>query len=133
MNQTNIGANANKFYYVQLLQTANNQYATWTRWGRVGERGQMKMVAGPMGNLPACMYEFESKFKTKSGLAWADRHGAPRKGKYTYVEKTYEDDSGDEGASGTKKEEEEDNPIPDSKIDKALQDLMTLIFNIGFL
>ena len=44
LNQTNIGANANKFYVIQLLETdSGGTYYFWSRWGRVGERGQSGM------------------------------------------------------------------------------------------
>jgi len=35
-NQTNIGANNNKFYKTQLVETCASFYL-FTRWGRVGE------------------------------------------------------------------------------------------------
>lgn len=36
LNQTNISANNNKFYVIQLLcQGAGAEYVVWTRWGRV--------------------------------------------------------------------------------------------------
>lgn len=34
LNQTNIGANNNKFYVIQALTQGGRFYA-WTRWGRV--------------------------------------------------------------------------------------------------
>ena len=34
LNQTNIGANNNKFYVIQLLNDSTN-FHLWTRWGRV--------------------------------------------------------------------------------------------------
>jgi poly [ADP-ribose] polymerase 2/3/4 len=38
LNQTNIGDNNNKFYFIQILHNAqNDNYYTHTRWGRVGE------------------------------------------------------------------------------------------------
>jgi poly [ADP-ribose] polymerase 2/3/4 len=38
LNQTNIGANNNKFYFIQILHNPHNdRYYTHTRWGRVGE------------------------------------------------------------------------------------------------
>ena len=38
LNQTNSGQNNNKFYRIQLIDTGGG-FVTWTRWGRVGERG----------------------------------------------------------------------------------------------
>lgn len=61
LNQTNSGNNNNKFYRIQLLIDSKNGYWCWTRWGRVGERGQMKMLGD--GNFDAAFKEFEKKFK----------------------------------------------------------------------
>ena len=38
LNQTNIAANNNKYYILQLLEkvTTGAPYAAWFRWGRVG-------------------------------------------------------------------------------------------------
>src|SRR5688572_32263231 len=84
LNQTNIGANNNKFYVIQLLEKGGQFYA-WTRWGRVGEPGQNAMV-GPT-NLAAAQKAFESKFKDKTKNAWADRKNfKPASGKYTLIE-----------------------------------------------
>src|ERR1700754_3480587 len=45
MNQTNVGDNNNKFYFLQLLKCKNcGQFYTHTRWGRVGEFGQSKTI-----------------------------------------------------------------------------------------
>src|SRR5262245_36985663 len=43
LNQTNIGANNNKFYVIQLVEAGGKFYA-WTRWGRVGEVGQSALL-----------------------------------------------------------------------------------------
>ena len=40
LNQTNVGGNNNKFYRIQILESKTSRgFSTWTRWGRVGERG----------------------------------------------------------------------------------------------
>lgn len=76
---------------------------------------------------------FEKKFRDKSGLAWADRGNDPKPNKYAFVERSYNEDSSDDeaedGANGVKKEEDEEEPVIESKLDKATQDLMALIFN----
>ena len=42
LNQSNIEANNNKFYIIQLLQHDTTvDYILFTRWGRVGVTGQM--------------------------------------------------------------------------------------------
>lgn len=44
LNQTNASNNNNKFYIVQLLQNAKGDCQVWTRWGRVGDRGQTAIL-----------------------------------------------------------------------------------------
>lgn len=128
LNQTNSGNNNNKFYRVQLLYNGSD-YKTWTRWGRVGDRGQSKILGG--GGLADAMKNFDSKFKDKSGLNWSNRGDKPKAGKYTFLERTYGDDSEDEeDPSPVKLEEiEERLPSPESTLSQPVQDLMALIFN----
>lgn len=49
LNQSNVGANNNKFYIIQVLSDLNNSknFFFWSRWGRVGVVGQNSMM-GPM-------------------------------------------------------------------------------------
>ncbi|KAK0099598.1 hypothetical protein ONS96_008098 [Cadophora gregata f. sp. sojae] len=128
LNQTNAGNNNNKFYRVQLLHN-NGHYQTWTRWGRVGDRGQSKMLGD--GSLNDALREFDSKFKSKSGLAWANRADKPKSGKYTFIERSYTEDTDDEEETEAKvkTESEEQEEAPESKLPVAVQDLMELIFN----
>ncbi|KAJ5371769.1 hypothetical protein N7517_003775 [Penicillium concentricum] len=129
LSQTVAANNANKFYRVQLLVGANSKYYTWTRWGRVGERGQSACLGD--GGLAYAMEQYEKKFKDKSGLRWENRLSTPKHGKYTFLERNYEED--DEGEEPVKKEktikEEEDEPMTQSALSKGLQNLMSFIFN----
>ena len=61
LNQTNIGANNNKFYRMQLLQEGGSDYWLWTRWGRVGDKGQTQLQ-GPF-DADAGLKEFKKKFR----------------------------------------------------------------------
>ena len=144
LNQTDIRKNSNKFYYVQLLERKpSGGFAAWTRWGRVGEEGAMAMVAAKGSSLPTAMAAFEKKFRDKSGLTWEMRFNTPKNGKYTYVLKNYaasdDEDSDEEGVDakgkgkGKAEKEAEDQPIPDSKLPKSIQSLMSLIFNSSFM
>ncbi|HUS30396.1 MAG TPA: WGR domain-containing protein [Kofleriaceae bacterium] len=84
LNQTNIGANNNKFYVIQLLEKGGKYYA-WTRWGRVGEEGQNALL-GP-SDLGKALKAFQGKFKDKTKNAWEERasfKAAP--GRYTLIE-----------------------------------------------
>lgn len=138
LNQTNSGQNNNKFYRIQVLYTTADKYLTWTRWGRVGERGQSAVLGG--GMLDEAKRHFEKKFRDKSGLAWDRRTEDPRPGKYAFVERNYnEDDDDDENNSGnTKKdvdqikEENDDYVPPVCTLTKPVQSLMELIFNRQF-
>ena len=134
LNQTNATNNNNKFYRLQLLRSVSGNYRTWSRWGRVGEYGQSKALGN--GTLDDAIREFESKFKSKTGLSWADRALPPKIGKYAFIERSYEpdsddDDDDDDGDAKAKDGDvkEEDEGVPDSKLPKATQELMELIFN----
>ncbi|OTB06558.1 hypothetical protein M426DRAFT_9690 [Hypoxylon sp. CI-4A] len=132
LNQTNASNNNNKFYRLQLLRSVRNQFKIWTRWGRVGERGQRKII--DTENLTGALSEFNDKFKSKSGLQWADRANPPKRGKYAFIERSYEPDSEDDDTKDTKgaivKDEPQDEPL--STLPKATQELMQLIFNQQF-
>ncbi|KAH8672842.1 poly-ribose polymerase-like protein [Tricladium varicosporioides] len=130
LNQTNASNNNNKFYRVQLLHNGGNEYKTWARWGRVGERGQSSMLGN--GSLDDAIYQFESKFNSKTGLNWSNRAGKPKAGKYTFVERSYVDDSDDEDNGGANVKTEDDSPAPESELDPAVQGLLELIFNQNY-
>jgi predicted DNA-binding WGR domain protein len=93
LNQTNVGGNNNKFYFIQLLER-NGSYWVFTRWGRVGEPGQSKM--DPCGaSLQKAISGFEKKFREKTKNAWDSRgHFVKHPGKYQLVET---EEGGDDG------------------------------------
>ena len=104
LNQTNASNNNNKFYRIQLLSAmpaGGEDYHTWTRWGRVGEKGQSKLLGGS-GSLSEAIDNFQAKFKDKTGHNWEDRTEPAKRGKYTYLERNYDDssDGGDEDLPG---------------------------------
>ncbi|CAK7274673.1 hypothetical protein SEPCBS119000_006292 [Sporothrix epigloea] len=136
LNQTNSGQNNNKFYRIQVLCAAANKFITWTRWGRVGERGQSAVLGG--GGLDDAKRNFEKKFRDKSGLAWDRRTEDPRPGKYAFVERNYnedededENDDSDIQKDETKKEDDDYVP-PVCTLTAPVQSLMELIFNRQF-
>ncbi len=84
LNQTNIGANNNKFYVIQLVESGG-QYRAWTRWGRVGEPGQSALLGN--GTEADAEKQFKNKFRSKTSNAWDDRGNfKPKAGKYTLIE-----------------------------------------------
>ncbi|KAL9100508.1 MAG: hypothetical protein Q9163_004131 [Psora crenata] len=127
LNQTNIKNNNNKFYRLQLLRN-RNRYYIHTRWGRVGDFGQVKAF-GPL-DFDTALKEFNKKFKDKSGHAWENRSEPAKKGKYTFLERNYEDDEDDEDKAADQVKKEEDiSPLVDSKLPRQTQRLIELIFN----
>lgn len=86
-------------------------------------------------SLEAALKDFDKKFKDKSGHKWEDRGEPAKKGKYTFIEKSYEDDSEDEKSVAKKEnepeeeEEEEEGSKIESKLPKQTQRLIELIFN----
>ncbi|KAK2766048.1 hypothetical protein FQN54_007563 [Arachnomyces sp. PD_36] len=142
LNQTNSQQNSNKFYFIQLLKRttgAKDRYTVWTRWGRVGERGQSSAIEA--GDLDNAIKQFNGKFQQKSGHSWANRFNPPKKGKYTFLERNYEVDSESEDdleekiaskRDGKQTEVAKDTKGPESALPKAVQQLMSFIFNHNF-
>ena len=106
-----------------------NTKSVFNRWGRVGAKGQSKLA--PMASLAKAKSDFEKKFKDKTGNLWSNRDSFEFvKGKYDMVELDYEeDDKEDDDATDAA----EDKPIPDSKLDKRVQDLVKFISNKTFI
>ncbi|KAK7740956.1 hypothetical protein SLS53_005019 [Cytospora paraplurivora] len=143
LNQTNAGKNNNKFYRIQVLVDAtnnNNDFKTWTRWGRVGEAGQSAILGD--GTLQDAQAQFLKKFKDKTGLAWDKRTEDPRPKKYVFLEKSYQPDSDDDddnnndddadvkpaGAADNKGKGAAREP-PSCTLNVEVQKLIELIFN----
>jgi len=137
LNQTNIGANNNKFYVIQLLESGGKYY-TWTRWGRVGEPGQNALLgSGTLDDARKC---FEAKFKDKSGNAWADRAKFVAKaGKYALIEIERSAEAAKKAADVEEKLKAIDQEaaklqpkprgVAPSKLHPALERFMSLIFD----
>ncbi|CAL1697247.1 unnamed protein product [Somion occarium] len=102
----------------------------FTRWGRVGENGQQQQK-GPFAASLA-VSEFKKQFKAKAGVNWEQRHGmVPRKGKYTFLERDYEEEKEKPKSSkGDASKGKEPEKIPDSTLPNEIQALCKLIFSI---
>jgi poly [ADP-ribose] polymerase len=123
LNQTNLGANNNKFYIIQAVQSGANCYC-FTRWGRVGESGN-QALAGPFGAADA-EKEFKKKFKAKSANAWDARDDfVPKAGKYQIVET----ERAPTGAAPAKKAPSAKQSKVKSKLDAPTQDLVSWILD----
>ncbi len=73
--------------------------------------------------------EFEKKFKDKSGHTWEDRSEPAKKGKYTFLERSYENDEDETVMKEEEDDDDKDKPQTDSKLPRQTQRLMELIFN----
>lgn len=83
LNQSNIMANNNKFYIIQVLQhETNGTFIFFTRWGRVGVQGQQAAI--PCSNAAIAIHEFNKKLRDKTN------------GGYREVEMNYDDDKKEE-------------------------------------
>ncbi|TKA72724.1 hypothetical protein B0A55_05551 [Friedmanniomyces simplex] len=126
LNQTNASNNNNKFYRVQLLANSNGGFRTWTRWGRVGDHGQSKVLGD--GDLDTAMKSFEARFKDKSGLKWADRGQPPTRGKYVFLERSYEPEDDESQVKAGSSRGRRSSPAK-CTLDPSVKSLMELIFN----
>ncbi|KAJ7151580.1 poly polymerase catalytic domain-containing protein [Mycena filopes] len=135
LNQTNIGANNNKFYVLQLLHPVGNESRSilFTRWGRVGAPGQTQ-TKGPWDSLHA-VTEFKKQFKAKAATDWEKRVGMVAKaGKYTWLERDYGDDEEpEEKSAGGSDSKKKDAPIPACKLEPEIQELCNLIFSTSII
>jgi poly [ADP-ribose] polymerase len=139
LNQSNAGNNNNKFYRIQLLEKlTGGEYHTWTRWGRVGERG-MNATLGS-GSFQEALAVFEKKFKDKTGHKWEKRLDPPKPNKYVFIERSYEpdtseDDSKAKSDAGARRSSvqslasDKSIGLPPSTLPLPVQNLMELIFN----
>ena len=116
LNQTDIKTNKNKFYIMQLIQTATD-VVYFVRYGRVGENG--KVILKNL-DLSMAIASFEKQFKTKTGNDWKNRHAfVNKKGKYFLAEISYED--------VLSKFDQPQSSIPVSTLDIKVQELIRLI------
>jgi poly [ADP-ribose] polymerase len=137
LNQTNIGGNNNKFYRIQILESrSGSDFICWTRWGRVGDRGQNKAISCG-GSFDQALGEYSKKFKEKSGLAWDDRHQPGKAKKYVFIERSYEPDTSSEdedalpgaGPRRGSKQSVAGSEEVKSELELPVQHLMELIFS----
>ncbi|CAG9310861.1 unnamed protein product [Blepharisma stoltei] len=122
LNQTDLKTNANKFYIIQLLQSDSDakQFYVWNRWGRVGYDGQ-NAYKGPWSELDRAKAEYQKKLTDKT------------RGGYVELEIMYNDEEEKTEKAEekiVKKEEKEEKEV-ESKLDRRIQDLIKLIFDLN--
>ena len=94
LNQTNVANNNNKFYIIQVLQSDSNPNSLFffTRWGRVGARGQNSLKG------PYPLNYIVSLFNKK-------KHEKNKKGDYRELDMNYGDDEEEDKKSDQDPEE----------------------------
>lgn len=112
LNQTNIKNNANKFYNIQLVAAdMGEQYWVFTKWGRVGKKGQNQTQRYTVA--AQAKRDFEKKFYEKTRNMWAERAAfTPVKDNYTLIEIDY----GDEVPVQTEKKTRKGKADSDDKV-----------------
>eukprot|EP01017_Pseudomicrothorax_dubius_P046066 TRINITY_DN8068_c0_g1_i1.p1 TRINITY_DN8068_c0_g1~~TRINITY_DN8068_c0_g1_i1.p1 ORF type:complete len:690 (+),score=247.15 TRINITY_DN8068_c0_g1_i1:45-2114(+) len=115
LNQSNVQANNNKFYIVQVLQSDSNPnlFYVWNRWGRVGAPGS-NATHGPYNNAEAAIRQYEDKVYDKTV-----------KGNYRQLEINY-----DEGPTEEDTQRLKDKAFETSKLSKPVKELVSLIFDL---
>ena len=78
------GNNARKEYRLQLVQ-AQGCFYVFKRWGRIGSAGQCSLTPeGGNADKASAAKEFKRVFKSKTGVAWAQRGTHSTTGKYQH-------------------------------------------------
>ncbi|KAJ1687692.1 hypothetical protein LUZ63_019082 [Rhynchospora breviuscula] len=133
LNQTNVGANNNKFYIIQTLESDDGQsYMVFNRWGRVGVPGQNKLH-GPFTKDRA-ISEFEGKFYDKTKNHWADRKNFTCYPKlYTWLEMDYGEDEKEEKKGKKKRNGSTSSEPKETKLERRIADFISLICNVNMM
>lgn len=122
LNQTDIDSNKNKFYIMQLIKNGSN-YILGIRYGRTGENG--KAYTDPCASEDSGIATFQKQFRTKTGNVWGTKTFVKKPGKYFMSEVSYEDvlQNIPSGPS----------TIPDSKLDKRVQELIQKLSDVNMM
>ena len=107
LNQTNMMANNNKYYILQVLEMDNGKGCFfYSRWGRVGARGQISLSGTISRDL--AIREYDKKFY--------DKH---IKGEYRHLSMNYGSDNEDDEKKKKMEDDKPDEPAaavqPESK------------------
>lgn len=115
LNQTN----NNQFYIIQILETdlSPSRYYIWNRWGRVGYDGQNSMSS--TSDLKKAIHQFTKKKRDKISRGYIEIELVPKEEETKQEVKTAENLN----SQDAKKTDE-------SKLDRRVQNLMSLIFDI---
>lgn len=122
LNQTDIDANKNKYYIMQLLKNGDN-YVLFIKYGRLGL--VRKTLYTDYTNKFNAIKDYEKQFKSKTGNKWNSKDFVKKDGKYFLSDVSYEDELKDIDTTVIK--------IPDSKLDQKIQDLIKMISDVNMM
>ncbi|KAL3682512.1 hypothetical protein R1sor_000534 [Riccia sorocarpa] len=130
LNQTNVGGNNNKYYVIQALEEdGGNKFFLFTRWGRVGAKGQQKLDS--TYSRQQAIMSFQNQFYSKTCNHWINRAKfEPVPGKYTWLEMDYEDGDAEEEKPVNDKPKKPRGP---TKLKPEVEKLIKLICNINMM
>jgi len=118
LNQTEIDANKNKFYIMQLIKNGGS-YTFFVRFGRLGEHG--KPLTSTFSDEASGKSAFEKQFKAKTGNAWGTKSFVKKPNKYFLSDVSYDELNNIDLPKEIK--------VPDSKLPERTQELIKLLSN----
>ncbi|CAK9310127.1 unnamed protein product [Citrullus colocynthis] len=133
LNQTNVGNNNNKFYVIQALESdGGGTYMIYTRWGRVGVKGQDN-IQGPYTSQESAIREFEQRFFAKTKNNWSNRKEFICQPKsYTWLEMDYSENEKVLSVNEKRGSTSEIQPRK-TQLDPYIAKFISLICNIGMM
>lgn len=124
LNQTDIGANKNKFYIMQAINIGT-KYNVYIRYGRIGEKGTT--IYKEFGTENQALSFFEKQFRTKTGNSWGTDDFKKKDGKYFLTELDCADVSEAEETSSDSGSNEDD------ELDEQIIDFLKLVSNTTYM
>ncbi|KAI3966922.1 hypothetical protein MKX01_021508 [Papaver californicum] len=131
LNQTNLSDNNNKFYAIQALESdGGGGFMVFTRWGRVGVKGQNKLQG--FTSRDEAIHEFEQRFYAKTNNPWSDRKNFVCYPKlYAWLEMDYKET---ENESIVPKKLEDSSIQPrETKLESRIAQFISLICNVSMM
>lgn len=123
LNQTDISANSNKFYIMQVIKNGT-QYSVFIRYGRISENGNPSTKT--FATESEAKSFFEKQFKTKTGNVWGSATFVKKPGKYFMSEVSYENEAKAVAIPSN-------TPIPESKLHKKVQQLIQMLSDVNMM
>eukprot|EP01060_Flectonema_neradi_P037124 TRINITY_DN737_c1_g1_i3.p1 TRINITY_DN737_c1_g1~~TRINITY_DN737_c1_g1_i3.p1 ORF type:complete len:426 (+),score=96.48 TRINITY_DN737_c1_g1_i3:49-1278(+) len=120
LNQSNVHANNNKFYQIQLIEAdSGNRWWVFTRWGRIGVPGSTGMDS--FNNADAAIAVFKKRFRDKTMNSWDNRKNfVKHTNKYQLMDITLGQDSDSEDSQASQDDVE-------CTLDPALKSVIEMI------